>query len=58
MPPFPFKSLEKEKENPSPPSLSRVKKVTKKLQMKINKQKMNFFIKNNLTLHFPSSICF
>jgi hypothetical protein len=26
--------------------------------MKINKQKMNFFIKNNLTLHFPSSICF
>jgi hypothetical protein len=29
MPPFPFKSLEKE--NPRPPSLSRVKKNNKKL---------------------------
>jgi hypothetical protein len=31
MPPFPFKSLEKEKKNPCPPSLSRVKKSNKKL---------------------------
>jgi hypothetical protein len=31
MPPFPFKSLEKEKENPRPPSLARVKKNNKKL---------------------------
>jgi hypothetical protein len=37
MPPFPLKSLEKEKENPRPPSFSRVKKITKNLQMKINK---------------------
>jgi hypothetical protein len=39
MPPFPFKSLEKEKENPRPLSLSR------NLQMKINKQKLIFLIK-------------
>jgi hypothetical protein len=31
MPPFPFKSLEKEKENPRPPSHLRVKKSNKKL---------------------------
>jgi hypothetical protein len=31
MPPFHFKSLEKEKEDPRPPSLSRVKKSNKKL---------------------------
>jgi hypothetical protein len=31
MPPFRFKSLEQEKENPRPPSLSRVKKSNKKL---------------------------